>query len=147
MAHTETFKMEHLDMIDPLEGHGDLDYIHPYLEQSIVSGGVIVFTLLEDDKVISIYGTIKLWRGVGDLFAIMCKDVHLYGRILYDFFISTMAIVFKAMDLVRLQSIVVVGFERGMRFAEGIGFEREGIMRRWSPDGRDVYIYSKLKEA
>jgi len=147
MIRTETFKMEHWDRIEPFGGREGLYNIEQALEVAASNSDMLVFTLLDGEKVISIYGTMRLWPGVGEAFTIMCKDIHRYGRALYEFAFATVRIVFNSMSLIRLQCTVAVGFDKGVKFIEGIGFEREGILRKWSPDGKDVYMYAKLKDA
>ncbi len=42
----------------------------------------------------------------------------------------------------RMEATVVNGDERNARFAEALGFEREGIMRKAGANGEDLHLYS-----
>lgn len=44
----------------------------------------------------------------------------------------------------RLETCVVEGFDEGHRWAKLLGFELEGKMRSWTPDGRDAWMYSRI---
>ena len=35
-------------------------------------------------------------------------------------------------------------FQQGIRFAEWLGLEREGLMKKWGFDGSDQYMYARI---
>lgn len=45
----------------------------------------------------------------------------------------------------RVECWVEVDFEAGHRWARMLGFEREGLMRSFSPDGRDHILYARIR--
>ena len=45
----------------------------------------------------------------------------------------------------RLQTTVVIDFNEGHRWAKILGFEVEGLMRAFEPDGRDTVLYGRVK--
>lgn len=47
------------------------------------------------------------------------------------------------LDLLRLQAVVNVDHEKAVRWAEFLGFEREGLMSKYGPEGADYYMYSR----
>lgn len=49
----------------------------------------------------------------------------------------------KEHELKRLQAYVRVGFEKGIRTAEHLGFEREFVMENFTPEG-DAIMYRRL---
>lgn len=55
----------------------------------------------------------------------------------------------KALDELpfpRLQSKVDVKFEAGQKFVERLGFEKEGVLRKFGPSRDDYIMYGLLKE-
>ena len=144
--HTELFKMKHLDMIDPLGGDQILQQVKAPFSEVDTSGNILAMTLLDGDKVISICGVYKIWDGVGEAFTIMCKDIRKYGRALYTTYLLNLPIIFKSLELWRIQATVIVDFKDGIKFMEGLKFKREGMMEKWTPEGRDVYMYAMVKE-
>lgn len=44
----------------------------------------------------------------------------------------------------RIETAVDCQHQAAIRWAEMLGFEREGTMRQWTQDGRDVYLYARL---
>lgn len=45
----------------------------------------------------------------------------------------------------RVESMVDVGFEAGHRWMKMLGFEVEGYMRKYRPDGGDMVLYARIK--
>lgn len=45
----------------------------------------------------------------------------------------------------RVEMMVDVRHDAAVRWAERLGFEREGLMRAVTPDGRDCFLYAKVK--
>jgi len=44
----------------------------------------------------------------------------------------------------RLQTAVKANFKLGIRFAEWLGLQQEGLMKQYGPDGTDYYRMAKL---
>lgn len=44
----------------------------------------------------------------------------------------------------RIQVSVEVGFEQGAALVESHGFQKEGIMRKYYPDGKDHWLFAKV---
>jgi hypothetical protein len=139
----ETFKIEHLDRIKPLGGEQIKEFARA--ELGVASSNKLAFTVFAGDKIISICGVILFWDGVGEAFTIMCEDIKKYGLSLYKAYKVNINTIFKALKLRRLQATVAVELDEGVRFIERLGFKREGIMRKWTPDGKDVYMYSLVE--
>lgn len=53
----------------------------------------------------------------------------------------------EAQDIRRMETWVQVGHRAGERWAEMLGFEREGCMRAFLPDGADAWLYARVRWA
>jgi len=137
------FKTEHLSMIKPL---GNINLFAPEFKGALLEDNTEAFTIFDGDKVISILGIRVIWGGLGEVFTIMCDDIRDHGKALYEGCILSLPTMFKALKLRRLQATVIVGFDKGIKFIENLGFKRDGVMRKWTPDGKDVYLYSIVTE-
>jgi hypothetical protein len=49
-----------------------------------------------------------------------------------------------AVQVRRIEATVLAGFKPGCRWMDLLGFEREGLMRCYGPDGADYYRYAKV---
>lgn len=45
----------------------------------------------------------------------------------------------------RIEAAVRFDFAEGHRFARGLGFRHEGLMRFWGPDGTSHHLYARLR--
>jgi hypothetical protein len=53
---------------------------------------------------------------------------------------------FDALDYRRIETAVERSHGIGHRWANALGFQQEGIMRAYLPDGRDAVLYSIVRE-
>lgn len=45
----------------------------------------------------------------------------------------------------RIETAVEPRDEKAVRWAERFGFVREGLMRHWTPEGTDMYLYARVR--
>jgi RimJ/RimL family protein N-acetyltransferase len=45
----------------------------------------------------------------------------------------------------RLETAIDPQNEKAIRWAERFGFEREGLMRRWTETGADMFLYARIR--
>ena len=50
----------------------------------------------------------------------------------------------KKHNIKRVQTGIRKDFKEGIRFAEWLGLEREGLMKNWGFDGSDQYLYARI---
>ena len=62
-------------------------------------------------------------------------------RVLYVIF----DIAFNLLKCRRLNALIDTDNRASLRLAEGVGFRREGVMRQYRENGRDVYVLGMLK--
>ena len=52
----------------------------------------------------------------------------------------------EASDFRRIEATVDVDFEAGKRWMNLLGFQYEGLMRAYRPDGADMLMYARVKQ-
>jgi hypothetical protein len=104
----------------------------------------MAFTLLHNDLPVVSGGVILLWDGVGEGWVMSSKRI-------FDYKITAASIIKKRLDLIcennkiwRLQTSVKAKFTTGIRFATWLGLTKEGLMRKFGPDGSDYYKMAKI---
>jgi len=50
----------------------------------------------------------------------------------------------KKNNITRVQTAVRADFKEGLRFAEWLGLEEEGLMKKFGFDGSDQYMYARI---
>ena len=98
---------------------------------------------MDGNKVVAISGVVKMLSGVGQCFAMTRKHYH-KGVGYTRGTIRKMDDAMKAMELSRMQTYVRADRPDFRRWAELLGLDCEGLMRKSSPDGGDMYLYARV---
>ena len=102
------------------------------------------FTAMDDvGRVLAVAGVSARWQGVGTLWALIACDAGPHMRTLIR---ATKGYLENVGGCHRVESSVDVGFDAGERLLELLGFEREGLARRYRPDGGDCTIWAKIRQ-
>lgn len=100
------------------------------------------WAMREGVRVVMASGVVPVWRGRG--LAWLTHDGHAEWR--HWLAASRWAKHwFPVLPYRRIEATVLAGFEPGARWAEFIGFKREGRMRRFGEDGADHWLYSRVR--
>lgn len=144
--HSESFKIKHIKEIQYI---GNKDAIR-MMEESIIQaerlGILIAFSLIHEGKIIAIGGIYDLWPGVGEAFSIMSETAFDYPKSLYRHFKVNIEFGINLNKYARVQALVKVGLNAGVRFIEHLGFTREAMLEKWGPDGADYYMYKRIMQ-
>ncbi len=127
-------------MNDPLMDI-DASYIKNYTD--VVAPG-LSFTLINNDTPIVSGGIYPLWLGTAEGWVLSSKRI-------FDYKIKAASLIKRRLDMLcinnniwRLQTAVKANFKLGIRFAEWLGLQQEGLMKQYGPDGTDYYRMAKL---
>ena len=104
------------------------------------------YTIYHEEDVVACVGVAKIVSGVSEIWAITGELVAKYPK---DFHKICKEIIANAIDkgnLHRLQCTAEVDYDRTIKWLERLGFEREGTLRNYTTDGRDMYIYSIIRK-
>ena len=101
-------------------------------------------SIIQDGHLVLSAGVWQLWPGVGE--AWLLPSARLLSRPrgpvrIVRRFLDEIA---KREGYTRVQATTHADFDRGERFLEWLGFEREGVLRKFGPDGSDHKIYSRI---
>tara|TARA_R110002020_G_scaffold18119_3_gene63830 strand:+ start:1398 stop:1892 length:495 start_codon:yes stop_codon:yes gene_type:complete len=95
-------------------------------------------------QVICIFGCIPLWQGVGECWLITdeslpdhARPFHRVTKLILDRFLSEL-------NLVRLQITVHSDNFLALKWAKVLYFKKEGLLKRYGPDGKDFYILARI---
>jgi len=99
------------------------------------------FTAMDGDEVIACSGVVKQWDNRGTAWALISGNA---GR----HFVRIHKAVQRFLDTTdfrRVEAWADAGFEQGHRWLHMLGFEREGYMRAFSPQGADAVLYARIR--
>ncbi|MGH6915683.1 MAG: GNAT family acetyltransferase, partial [Geminicoccales bacterium] len=99
------------------------------------------FTGFEDGKVVGCAGLVEIWPGRDCAWSLLSEcgpraflKVH-----------CTVVRYLEARRTRRTEMAVDVDHAAGQRWAALLGFRKEGLMKSYSPDGRDAFLYAKVR--
>ena len=143
--HIEPFKPEHYDRIKPLGGWSKLKYISRLLFASLQTPDVCSYTIVDKEKVVSIVAIHIFYPGRGEISTIMCEDIKKHSHRFCDLLKKSLPAFMKALGLIRLEATIYKGHKEAIRLDEWLGFKRECLMEKSSPEGEDMYLYSIVR--
>jgi hypothetical protein len=139
--HIEPFKVWHLDEFDLQPTQAGL---RAFLKQGHalhLAENSFAFTGFQDGKAVGCAGMIELWPGRECAWSLLSDcgpraflNVH-----------RTVVRSLEARRARRTEMAVDVDHFAGQRWAALLGFKKEGLMECYSPDGRNAYLYAKVR--
>lgn len=93
-----------------------------------------------DDQVIACMGLIPQWEHRAHAWGLIAKEAGPY-------FVQITKAVMRTMEMHpyrRIETAVLSHFSQGHRWAELLGFKREGTMRAYTPTGDDCDLYARV---
>ena len=108
------------------------------------AGAGLAYTLLDDNVPICSGGIIPTWMGNAQGWVLSSKRIFRNK-------IKAARLIKQRTDLLcannkiwRLQTAVKANFKIGIRFAEFLGFNKEGLMVGYGPDKTDYYLMARI---
>ena len=102
------------------------------------------FTGLLNNNPIAAGGICYLWDGVAEGWVLASRDIFKYPIFCAKTIKRRTDLLAKNNKLKRIQTAVKADSDTAIRFAEWLGFKREGLMKNYGPDGADHYLYAKV---
>ena len=150
MIKVVSFIAEHAeDLIQ--QGHRDFGSLadadttmKPYY--NVVAGQpAMAYSMIDDGHLIASSGIYEIWDGVGEAWLLPSTRLLEKPRKAVKAVRSFLHEISERENFRRVQATVHSDFTRGKRFLEWLGFENEGTLRNYGPDGADHIIYARIK--
>jgi len=104
----------------------------------------LAFTGLINKKPIFAAGMKMIWGQVAEGWVIATQDVWNYPLSVAKAIKKDFSRIAKENNITRVQTSIRKDFKQGQRFAEWLGLENEGLMRKFGFDGTDQYRYARI---
>ena len=104
------------------------------------------FTLEHDGQTIACAGVMIIFPSVGSAcgWGYFSKLIHKYPIATHKCMIKGLSYFEKKHGLKRIQADCVKGFDRAVKWLEHLGFEYEGEMRRYGPNGETMLRFGRV---
>ncbi len=104
----------------------------------------LAFTGIVNNKPIFAAGMKIIWGQVAEGWVIATNEMWKHPIGVAKAIKKDFARVAKENNITRVQSAIRKDFKQGLRFAEWLGLEREGLMKKFGFDGTDQYMYARI---
>ena len=104
----------------------------------------LAFTGMVNDKPIFAAGMKMIWGQVAEGWVIASSDMWNYPLSVAKAIKKDFAKVARKYNIKRVQTAVRSDFDKGIRFAEWLGLENEGLMKHYGFDGSDQYRFARI---
>jgi len=102
------------------------------------------FLLLDkEDKFVGAAGICQIWEGMGEAWLIASDRVKQNGLVFARAVRRGLLSIINTRNYHRVQTTVDNSFPEAIRFIEFLGFQKEGLMKAYSADKKDYWMYSK----
>jgi len=100
-----------------------------------------VFTFQEDDTILGVIGFEPMWSGRANTWALLSKFCGKHFTSIH----KICAMIIDDLGYRRYEATVDIDFKAGHRWVKILGFEPEGYMKAYRPDGEDMILYARVK--
>lgn len=104
------------------------------------------YTGYQDDQVIGVGGLVEIYPHLAEAWIVLLRNQE-YSPLAYTRKIIKMwnKILSDHPRFERIQATVNEDFEQGIRFLDYLGFENEGLMKKFGPDKSNFYRYAYIR--
>lgn len=113
---------------------------HPDYGKQLKAAGHC-YTMMDGDRVVACAGLVNMWENRAHAWAMISGDAG--SRFVRMF--RAMRSFLDMQETRRIEASVDVDFEQGHRLMRMLGFNREGLMKAYMPDGRDAVLYGRIR--
>jgi RimJ/RimL family protein N-acetyltransferase len=102
------------------------------------------FSWYEDKKILGICGMAPLWTGVGEAYMFLSPEFKKRKIRCIKDIKKYLELMTKQFKFHRINAYVIKDFEKALRFAEFLGFEKEAELKQYGPNKEDYYLMRRM---
>ena len=122
------------------------DRFHIYGDVKLYKETIKHAYYIEQNKSVeALGGLFPWWDGVGEVWMIPADDIQISSIMFIKAMGRLIDNLIRDNNLWRIQATAEVGEEHHCRLLRVLGFEKEGLMRKFGPDKEDHFRYAKVK--
>ena len=113
-----------------------------FVDEMVVNG--MSFSGIVNGEVIGSGGIVPVYKHMAEVWLLLSGKVYKNRLTTIRNILINMDKMQKQHQFVRLQAAVKASWPEAVRFASWMGFENEGLMRKFGPDHEDYYRFAKV---
>jgi len=122
----------------------DKEYINIQGNAKNLEQDHLAFTGIVNNEAIFAAGMKMVWGRVAEGWVIASSEMWKHPLGVAKAIKKDFARVAKEHNIERVQTAIRKDFEQGQRFAQWLGLEEEGLMKKFGFDGTDQYMYARI---
>lgn len=107
---------------------------------------IVGYTLEDSEGILAVGGVHLMWFGVGEAWLLVSPRALERPVALARYSKRLMRVIMDKENIRRVQASVHVDDARAFAFAEWLGFDHEGIMRKYGIEGDDYFRMARLEQ-
>jgi hypothetical protein len=143
---TTTFREEHVAILPPARENRAGQGVRESLRRPEVRESLLAYseTILLDGAPVGAWGVFPMWPGVGTAWAWVSAPLAPRAVSLVRLARDRIAYAHQELALARIQAEVSSELPSGVRFAQLVGFEVEGLLRAYGTRGEDYWMLASV---
>ncbi len=124
----------------------ETDFDFPESMRAAFNSGndVMGFAVIGDKNIVAVGGVHEMWQGVAEGWVILSKHAYPWKVSLARYAKTLFEVILKNKKLHRVQASVHAENLEAIKFAEWMGFKKEGVMAKFGPDRSDYFRMAKV---
>ena len=147
MTEIERYRPEHLDQIRELGLREEVDSKtideDPEMWKMIAEKSDAYSVFVEGDILCS-GGVFMLREGFGEAWIVCSILVYIYPYTVYRMAKRILNKIIEDCNLYRVQATPSIDWPTGYKFVERLGFQKEGVLRKYGLHREDCYMYGRI---
>jgi len=135
--------------IEPQPAQGDavaLEFGREAFERDLIPLDGLAVAVHEDGECIGAYGLIEMWPGMARVWALFSESLISQHPVMLALHAKRDIRRAAKLGFHRIEATTGADHTAGTDFLKWLGFEREGLMRRYTPAGDDTYLYARVSD-
>ena len=141
----EPFKPEHAMILSVRDTEKDMKQNKDFAKWAEVNATGTSYSAFHGDTLIGCGGIRTLWDGVGEGWVLFSTEVVNHKVSIRRYVNKYFKKIIEENNLHRVQAHVNCEWGLALRFADSLGFEVEGRMVKFNPDGTDSYLFAWVR--
>ncbi len=145
MISVRPYKQGDAFWINPMKDvFAPVDYLRSHTDKLAIFPGSFAHTVILDYKIIAIVGITIIWPGVAEVWSLLSEDIKKIPSYFHRGILKGLNFYQQNLKIKRYQASVKKDYLDGLRWIKALGFEYEGEMKSFGPDGSDFFLFGRV---
>jgi L-amino acid N-acyltransferase YncA len=133
-----------MDFIEPIKYFDDTPKEELTERFNAMIGLGHIYTMLWYNDPIAVIGIIRVWEGYAQVFTVTTEKLKRCPMAFHKRVRDLLNSVVKPLRLRRIETQVRSDFDASKKWLNALGFEQEGLMKKYGNTGKDYYLYARI---